>query len=239
MRPLILMLSALPCFGAYAIVSNVAAGAGSANTVTTGAINTTGATLLVMGTSQCSLATCSGVLGAPTDSKGNTWTPLTTQTQGGAVSKIYYSKNPTVGASHTFTFAGTSIFPSISVAAFSGADITSPFDQQSGGVQASSTTSATGNITPLNTSELWVSSSCQGAAQTTVVPGNGTAPASSSINYSAGVHFGVALSYKIQTSIVTEQETWTYSAAIPSAVTIASFKAAAVAATARHQLISR
>lgn len=102
-----------------------------ANAVTTDAIDTTGATLLVVilsdhaGTSPVS------------DSKGNTWTALTAQAAvdvgggiGGAV-RLHYVINPIVGTGHTFTGGSPASGPAIAIQAW---DIVDPvFDDENGG----------------------------------------------------------------------------------------------------------
>lgn len=119
---------------------------------TTSAINTTGATLLVM---------CIGYYGgsggsvAPTDSKSNTWVHLSDQGVAAipGAGTVYYVINPIVGTSHTFT--DTSSQATIAVMAFSGIDTTSPFDQTNGNFTAG-VTCQPGSITPTANGELIV-----------------------------------------------------------------------------------
>ena len=124
---------------------------------TTSAINTTGAKILV---AAVSTYVSSGTI---SDSKSNTWVPLTANGSGGnAVAQLFYVVNPTVGTGHTFTSSGSYI--SASVAAFAGVATTSPFDEQTGSTGSGSTL-ATGNITPSNANSLIVSvMSAQGVA---------------------------------------------------------------------------
>lgn len=107
------------------------------------AINTTGANYICI-TQSYYFPSGSG---APTDSKGNTWTIVQHQTSGtGYRVDMYECFNPTVGAGHTFTGAAVNNF-TLCVAAYSGA--------VSGGVGLGtnlSTTTATtiqpGTLTP-------------------------------------------------------------------------------------------
>jgi len=133
---------------AYALVANAAA-SGTGLTATTGAIDTTGADILFV-----YLALASTVTVAPTDSKSNTWV-ATTQTvvAGGEKGILYYAKNPNVGAGHTFTSPSTaSSLPAVFAAAFSGAHLTGPLDQQAqangypGPVTLGSITGSAGSI---------------------------------------------------------------------------------------------
>lgn len=69
---------------------------------TTGSVNTTGATLLVM-----SVSDISGSAPAGADSKSNTWSLFQGATGGGAFPvKVYDVITPTVGTGHTFTGPG-------------------------------------------------------------------------------------------------------------------------------------
>lgn len=104
---------------------------------TTSAIDTTGATLLMVG-----LGWYPGGTPNLTDSKGNTWTRLIqVGVGGGSVLDTFYVLNPTVGSGHTFS--STSTDSSIVVAAFS--NITA--FQTSSSVAVQTTTAQPGPIT--------------------------------------------------------------------------------------------
>jgi YD repeat-containing protein len=76
-----------------------AAALGSSNSVTTAAINTTGANFLVI-----ALSYSTGATPTLSDNKGNTWTPLTTSAVTGTVTeRLYYASNAVVGSGHTFS----------------------------------------------------------------------------------------------------------------------------------------
>jgi len=107
----------------YMLIANTAQRGITGSGVTTPAINTTGANLLVVG----------GQSAAPTDSFGNTWTA----TPAVGNSRLYYCVNPTVGAAHTFSNS-TSLFP-ITVSAWSGAR-PAPLDQDRYSVTGAFTT---------------------------------------------------------------------------------------------------
>jgi len=183
------VLSCPAAFGAIALVANATAGSSNTTSVTTAAIDTTGASLLVAGVSNYTGGTL-------TDSMSNTWT-LLTGSVGGVDCRMnfYYAKNATVGVGHTFTFSnGTATYPAISVTAWSGADPANPFDVQSRAVASGLTSSiATGTITPGSTNELWVSVGCSSLAETSMAPAAGAR-----INitpYGTGTNFAVASSY--------------------------------------------
>src|SRR5262245_31953689 len=117
---------------AFARIAGAKAGSADGHSVTTGAIDTTGATLLILVVGQESaVADC-----AISDSKGNTWNALTEQVEGAGRGAIYWSRPTSVGSGHTFTAEQTNSFPAICVEAWSGAHA-SPFDQQNGAHSAS------------------------------------------------------------------------------------------------------
>ena len=131
--------------------SNVQASATGANTATTTAIDTTGATLLVMVLID---GQQSGFGTTFSDSKSNTWTCLTQIDSGGGLSasgRICYVANPTVGSGHTFSAAGYQI--TIMVSAWSGVKVSTPFDQENGTANAAQS----GSITPTENNELVIS----------------------------------------------------------------------------------
>lgn len=197
----------------------VANGAGSA-TATTGAIDTTGADLLIIGISRYFGA--SGV--SLTDSKSNTWHALTVHSASSDVSNLlYYAWNPTVGSGHTFSFSGSAIYVTLCVAAFSGSQTSSdPFDAQNGGNTASGSTLQPGSVG--TNGELVVTSWGKGGGS-----GTDTINLSFSISdqaaYSNGNWYGGDLAWLAATGAV--NPTWTLgSGTADLAASVASFKAA-------------
>jgi hypothetical protein len=98
--------------------------ADSINTITTSAIDTSGANLIIIGVT--------GNSGTLSDSKGNTWTPLTAVSGANTKAQIFYALNPTVGSGHTFSHSGSSLYSSVFAAAYSGAASSSVFVGESG-----------------------------------------------------------------------------------------------------------
>lgn len=124
--------------------------------VQTGAINTTGATIIWISLGRYVVNTTSVTV---SDSKSNTWTPLTRQTSaGGFASQLYYCINPIVGSGHTFRaeHATLAIFPSMEVEAWDGpGSIT--FGGQNGNVAAPGVASVqTGSVTPDTTDSILI-----------------------------------------------------------------------------------
>lgn len=210
-----------------ALVANAAVA--GANGGTTGAINTTGATLLVVAISESA-----GGQVTVSDNKSNTWTVLTGQDGSQPDSRIYYVANPTVGAGHTFTSTGGSTFSVLSVAAFSGVVTTLPFDQQNGSSAApySNTTAKPGSITPTQDNEVVV---C--GFGTVSDPGTLTIDSGFAITnqtpFTGGTNYGGALAYLIQSTAAAVNPEWGFTGTVNGSIVIASFKAAVVVSAAQ------
>lgn len=187
-------------------------------TVTTSAINTTGANLIVV-----AICTVNNLTGATvTDSKSNTWSSSLTAVSGGNLIQIFYLYSPTVGSGHTFTFttSGGPTTPSIAVAAFSGT--LSPFDQQMGATQTGAiSTFQAGSITPTANNELIIAQASNYSTSTVSINDGFTITDSVSPLYNTGN----TLAYLVQTTAAAINPTWTYGTAQTYAsAKIASFK---------------
>lgn len=213
---------------AWSLIAHTAAGAssGNDNSVTTSGINTTGADLIVVGTVQYEGG---AVLGTLTDSKGNTWTALTAQTVASdPYSRLYYCLAPAVGTGHTFTFAGTFIFPAIFVAAFSGS---SAFDVQAGSAAASQAGSFTSaSITPSQNGDLIINLMGAGAGTSFAIDSGFTT--TDTLNFNSGVAYGGGLAYLFQTTAAAVTPAWTWTGSANVAVPEAAFKGSGGGATA-------
>lgn len=203
--------------------TNVSTGLG-ANGGTTAGINTTGADLLVVGINQFQ-----GTIQTLTDSKSNTWTQLTLRQGTDPRSVLFYAKNATVDSSHTFTYTGTTIYPVLNVMAFSGSDLSAPFDAENGN-NGSGTSLATNSCAVNNAGEVVVANLCTTAAITGLNIGSSFTGLVSTA-YSAGNNIGGAMAYKIASSA--ENPSWGWTTSVPGATGIASFKAAAAGGSTR------
>lgn len=211
---------------AISLLSHTIAGSANLNNVTTGAISTTGASLLVVIVSESAE---SPVAAALTDSSSNTWTRLTTQSTGVAVaSAIFYVLAPTTSGSHTFTYTHTGFAPSIAVLAFSGVD-TAGFDSQSGAIgDGTQTTQQPGSITPTGSSDVFITGIAWGASRTMAIDSSFTI--TDQIDYlAAGDNLALGAAYKI--SSVAENPTWSWTTAMTPACVMATFKAASSGGT--------
>lgn len=194
-------------------ISGVSAGSINFSSVTTNAINTTGANLIV-------IAGASGGASTITDSKSNTWTALTARTDvGTGQSQLFYCFNPTVGSGHTFT--NTQVAPAISVMAFSNSIA---FDVQNGSIGATVTTLSTGSVTPSFNNCLVVSGlEINGAAGAVWTIDSGFT-ANTYIPDVGGSCVGCGMAYKIQTTATAVNPAWSGGSATGAAATIATFK---------------
>ncbi len=204
---------------AFALVADVATAPGSGGGTTTPAINTTGATLLIV-----ALAGGGDRLTGFSDSKSNSWSALTDHAPSIGV-RILYCANPTVGSGHTFTYTTGGSYPVIMAQAWSGASAT-PFDAENGNVAGSCASLATGNITPAEDGELLVSA----------VTFNNDSPSEtidlgftlgSGQNFGGGNNYGGGIAYQIQTTATARNPTWSGASGLDRGVALAAFKAGA------------
>jgi hypothetical protein len=207
--------------GGPALVSNVAANLGI-NGGTTGDIVTTGANLMVVSASWYSAASADVTL---TDSKSNTWTPLTTRTSTFISNRLYYCYGGTVGSGHNFTLSGTAVYCSVQVIAFSGMAST-PLDQQNGtGSGGAWTTVQPGSITPSQANTVVFVGLSFEANSSGAISIDGGYTISNTTAHSPGSGEGGSLAYQIFASASAQNPTWTSaSSSGDGATTIASFK---------------
>ncbi len=201
-----------------ALLVHTAAGSTNATDVTTSAIDTTGATWLIVVVSDVDGTS------VPTDSKSNTWVALTGQTSGGAgpaSARLFYVASPTVGSGHTFSSAGNS--PGIAVLAFSGS--VGSLSAQTGAATAPTTTISTGTVTPTRRALVVTgygdSLSLGGGGKTVSLP----FALVDAIGSTAGQNNAVAIAYYLQPSVAAIGVTWSTSSVFPSgqAVVLAAF----------------
>lgn len=218
---ILLLFLSTPAQAAYTLISQTGGGLGKTSPQTSLAIDTSAANLLI------AVVTTYANTASPTvtDSKANTWVGLTDRTTvNNSRTRIFYVAGPTVGTGHTITITSSGdIFASAWFAAFSGASAT-PFDVENGSTGAGQTNA--GSITPSENNELIISGFGTVNATTPTVSG-GTTLFLGATGLNAGLWFGGAGSYLIQTTAAAIDATW-----LPSddnSRVIASFKAASTA----------
>lgn len=189
----------------------------NATSVTSAAIDSTGANFLI-----AAVADYAGVaLGSlPTDSKSNTWNPLTTFADGSNLSrvKLYWSKPSSVGTAHTISYTATQ--PSIGFAAFSNVNA-APFGSEVG-TSGNSSSPAGGSITPGANNGLIISAFC-GLVSLPITVDSGFTVVGSALASSAN-NFAIGMAYLIQTTAAAANPVWTTNGANPWAATNAVFK---------------
>jgi hypothetical protein len=211
---------AVPAHYLIALVTSTAQSLGT-NGGTTSGIDTTGANFLAV-----FVAYITGTTPTVSDSKSNTWTPLTARdTTIGAKGQFFYSKNPTVGTGHTFTVSGSSIFASIGVQAFSGVDPSSPFDAENGAINTTSTSLNTNNVSPGQANEVIVAGLAFDGTGTVSPTAGWTGDSQVALN--GGVSYGLAVAHLIETTAASAGCTFSWSGiASTAAACVACFKIA-------------
>lgn len=200
-------------------VAETGIGSTDGNPVTTGSMNTTGATLLVAAVSSYS------AVGAPTvsDSKGNTWVARTAYTNAAEAVRVqlFYCYSPTVGSGHTFSTSAGTNYPAIRVLAFSGT--TGSYDAENGNDGASPL--ATGTVTPASNGEVIIAA--LGANYTTALTSITAGFTNYDLPNNVGGSFFLSMAYYVQPTAGAQgcTFTWTASAgANTGAAAIAAFK---------------
>lgn len=204
----------------FSYLAGVCTAVGGFGGGSTGAIDTTGAGLLIAVTSYYL-----GTGETLTDSKSNTWNALTVSTSANSKCNIYWSKPSSVGSSHTVSFTGSSIYPTVAFAAFT-LGAASPFDQES--QRTSTSTSALSNtITPTVDNELVIAGVTVAANGLTIsAPTGGFTTIGSTTSGVGGTNMGGGAAYLIQTSAaaIGTAPAWTLSGSTEWTTKTASFK---------------
>lgn len=203
--------------GGFSVIANIGDGSPNASPITTSAINTTGADLIIVAASNGNAA-----FPTITDSKSNTWGPRSAYIQGGIRVALSYTVPSSVGSGHTFTAPG---YSTLAVLAVSGGNAT-PFDTDTGGngTPGASTYQLGAGITPSVNDCIVVTAL---TAYDDIEPSsiNGGFTITYQVGY--GTLTGLVFAYLIQTSAAAANPTWTGTGTIDeAAATIASFKPA-------------
>lgn len=202
---------------AFSYLTGTTAGSSDANSVTTSSINSSGATLIVVG-----VAINGNSPTAPTDNQGNTYTQAITVSSGIARSAIYYCVNPTTNSSHTFSYSQFNTTPTLFVNVFDGG--TSTVDVTNSTNNTVSTTIQPGSVTPTSDGQLFVTvlSNFVAIADTYSINSSFTITQRREVanpNAQDG-----AIAYKIQTTGGAENPTWSHSNTTTNGACIATFK---------------
>lgn len=191
------------------------------------AINTTGATLIVVQEVRYGLAPT-----APTDSAGNTWTALPDHSNSTSYHiRYYYICGPTTNSNHIFTpgayTTGSAVW--MSVAAFSGTAASDCHDAGTNqGAKSNSITTALPAITPSQSGDLIISGAAQntGGADGTFAVNQGLSIAESKTSGPVA-----ALAWKQHTSASPLSVSWTVGNSFDTQMAVVAFKAASSEST--------
>ncbi len=177
---------------------------------TTDPIDTSGATLLV------ACVDCIAAARTVTDTKSNTWVPLTFYIALSLpTSQIFYCKNPIVGSNHQFTL--TCGNASIGVLAFNHTDITANADGDVG-VDANASTVQAAALTPSQNNSVVVSMlGTLGTGHT--IDGGFTIV--DNLDQIAGTS-GITTAYLVQTTAAATHPTWTQGSGVSGGLSTAS-----------------
>lgn len=198
-------------------IAHVEAGLGSSGG-TTGSMDSTGANFLVAALSRYAPGGGANL----SDSKANTWIPLTEQIFSFSAIKLYYCVSPSVGSGHTFST--TSWYPALCVLAFSGSHA-SPYEAENGSGGTAATMQAGSGVSPSEDNELVIAAVAPTDGSGNIAIDGGFTKYD--VPWTSGVNEGCGIGYLIQTSKAAANPTWTMDASSPVTAAIACFKAAA------------
>jgi hypothetical protein len=187
--------------------------------VTTAAVNTTGANFLVMVCGQYG-----GSAQTPSDSLSNTWSSRTLYNSSATSLQLFYTgPTATVGASQTFTCSGGgTAYPALAVAAFSNVAMT-PYDVENGhGTSSAASTVQPGSITPGVANELVISGFTSDGTQSSISVDSSLTITDSFLG--SGTSVCISLAYIVQSSATAVNPLWTGSTSNDLIANIASFK---------------
>lgn len=211
---------------AWSLIANTGAGSTNNTSVTTPAIDTTGANLLVLCLHRYQGASENTI----SDSKGNTWTGLTLSTRSDAKCRIFYCANPTVGSSHTFSASSVSnTSPAITVSAWSGAHASAPYAsiENQGNAAAASSTLQPGSVTASAAPALLITT----ITSATYGPTNPTISGwtkTNLVSFNAGTNMAGCMAYLVQDPASAINPTWAnLDTSLGKAASIAAFVPAA------------
>jgi hypothetical protein len=186
-------------------------------------INTTGANLLVVSVAYFATITVS-------DNRGNTFVPLTERVgSGGVKHRLYYVRNPAVGTPHIVTIAGTGIYTSAIVQAWTDPAGAPTLGSQTGAGSVSAGTSlVVGSVTPSADGALVITGLAVGGYPQTLSVNAGLTPITAAGAPGSALYSGVG--YTVQSTAAPVSPTWSWTASADSGASLAVFLSAAAAA---------
>lgn len=222
---LLLLLLSGQAQATIALLVHAVAGSTNTSTATTPAVDTTGATLIVV---TIGIAAAQGNTIA--DSAGNTYTARTQKNGAAGGSRIWYVASPTNSA--TLTVTVTSVVSSIEMTAWSGTATSSPFDVEGAG-GTGNTTVQPGSVTPSQNNSLIITGI--GSTNTNTFTIDSSFTISDQFGGS-GTAVPSGQAYLIQGTAAAVNPTWTASLGFELVSTIAVFKPGAAVISVRHRV---
>ncbi len=220
-------LSVPEAHAAISLIASTGTIAATDATITTPAVNTTGATLLVVSTQ--GFATTSAL----SDNMGNTWHTLPAYgvASGSGFTQIWYAYNPITSSTQTFTAAGGGgQYPSIDVTAWSGtATSSSVLESYDGNTNTGGDTIQPGARGALNVGDLIVTTYTGDASHNSFLVDSGFTISNTESN--ANTSMDGVMAYLLATSTSTVDPTWTASGGTKNSSALAVFKIAGGAGT--------
>jgi hypothetical protein len=198
-------------------------GSPDGNNFTSTAIDTTGATAILVIVSNFS----GDAAATLTDSVGNSYGAATNVVGGNARLQYWLKAGPTTSATHTFTLGGASFGSSIAVIALSGTATASAFGTPTTASGSAVSTLQPGSITPDQDGEALITAY---AASDTVTSVSAPFSPVDGSQAATGNHLAIALAFELQTTATARNPTWTASGATDMAVFMVNVKPAAAAA---------
>jgi hypothetical protein len=195
---------------------------------TTAGFTTTGVNLLVLTVSWYAGGTTALTV---SDSKGNTWIPLTLRNTATIAHRFYYVVNPTVGIGHSVTVSATGIYPVVAWHTFAGAEPVAPFAMENGATATAGSSLAAGSVTPAANGALIVSgwAGMNGTASPTI----SGLTLTTGVSPIASVCVAGAAAYTIQTTAAPIIPTWSWDGSDHVAASVAVFTAPAAVSAER------
>ncbi len=207
------------------------------NTFTTGAIDTTGDSLIVIAQGGYDAPGA----GALSDSVLNSYTQaVQAGSATNALATVSLKYAPTTNAAHTFTSTGSTIAEALLAVGFTGA-LTSatPLDQTNGSAGGGAGVSRqAGSITPGEDNEVTIAVLTWDATITGLSINSGFTILDT-VDYAPGVTFGCSIAYLIQSTAGAVNPTWSWTNSATTAAVIASFKAAVVVSGTPARIVFR
>ncbi len=194
---------------------------GTSNGLTTTAIDTTGASLIVV--AECTWST--GTPTVPLDSENNVWEAglgAYGSDSDPAIVKMFYAYGPATSTSHTFSDVGNDDL-SVAVTAFSGTvDTPNVLDRAAG--STGTMPLQPGSVAPSEVGELLVTAACSGQSVATVIAiDDGFDLLDNVLNHAADGPEDMGAAYSVTTSLAPSAPSWTFTGDTNVAGAISSF----------------